>query len=308
MRSLSVFPAVVGFLFLQTTYAATTFNMEDSFSNSISIPSDVLARVVKEFDLEHYGCGGDPQTLFEAANIQLSISPKREALVVKPRTVCLCAAQACPYWIFENQTTHYRLVGRFEAHTIRLREKVNHGYRQIIASSGTAGWTYRALWRFDGKRYKMAWREDKHYDDDSPERIFGIYTRQISACGAPGAANGPVSCTLIFGDKLEIAPGIALDTPAPNSVYVSFSAHFDMGKGDHLCAYSGHGTWSKGKVILQPAESPLNPQRTNATCRLALSVSKGIVRVLDRGQQCRMSLCSSTHRLDGITFTKERLQ
>src|SRR2546423_694272 len=171
MRSLPVFPAVVGFVFVQTTYAATTFNMEDSFSNSIRIPSDVLARVVKEFDLEHSGCGGDPQRLFEAANIHLSISPKREALVVKPRTVCLCALHACPYWIFEHQNTHYRLVGRFEAHTIGLRKKVNHGYRQIITSSGTAGWTYKALWTFDGKRYKMAWREDKHYDDDSPEQI-----------------------------------------------------------------------------------------------------------------------------------------
>ena len=77
------------------------------------------------------------------------------------------------------------------------------------------------------------------------------------------------------------------------------------GKGDHFCGFSGHGTWSNGKVVLNEAEKPLHPQRRDAACRLALSVSKNTVRVMDPGHKCQPSLCSGSHRISGIVFKKE---
>ena len=37
-----------------------------------------------------------------------------------------------------------------------------------------------------------------------PASIYGIYERPSRVCGGPGSADGPVSCNLVFDDRLEI--------------------------------------------------------------------------------------------------------
>ncbi|MBI4189055.1 MAG: hypothetical protein HY525_00790 [Betaproteobacteria bacterium] len=140
---------------------------------------------------------------------------------------------------------------------------------------------------------------------DPPKQVFGIYTRPTLACGGPGLADGGGSCDLVAEDRLEVTAGIDLRTASADSVYVSFALHFDAGKGDHLCAFSGHGTWSNGKVLLGEAENPVRPERKNIACRLALSYTKGTIRVLDARSKCQPSLCSGAHKLDGVVFKKQ---
>jgi len=143
-----------------------------------------------------------------------------------------------------------------------------------------------------------------------PEYIFGTYTRLTPTCGwgGPGGADQPVrDCTGVYQDALEVAPDISLDKSSPDAVHVSFGLHFDIGQ-NHFCTFRGQGTWVNGRVELDQSNEPLNPAKTDTTCRLTLSISKGVVRLSDPGQRCSASLCIGPGKLNGISYKKEGKQ
>ena len=132
-----------------------------------------------------------------------------------------------------------------------------------------------------------------------PDRIFGVYTYLSRTCGGPSSADGPADCGLVFEDKLEIAPNISLDAKSANTVHVSFGLHNER---MDACLFSGEGTWSKARLVLDRGERP-----TAAYCQLSLTFSKGVARLSDPGHKCRPSLCFGSGRpLNGVAFTKQQ--
>jgi hypothetical protein len=124
------------------------------------------------------------------------------------------------------------------------------------------------------------------------------------SCGGPGFADGEGYCGFFGEDVLEISPGLLLGDPSPDSVYVSFGAHFDPREA-HLCAYSGHGTWTRRGIVLNDADGPLRIERTNPACRLTLVPSKDGMRISDAGNKCRASLCSGPDKVDGLFYRRK---
>jgi hypothetical protein len=135
---------------------------------------------------------------------------------------------------------------------------------------------------------------------EPPESIFGTYDRQSVTCGGgPGFADrsGPAECTSVFEDRLEIAPSLNLDpSSSPDTVFVEFGVHF--GYSDY-CAFRGHGTWSKGKIVLDRSETPLP-----ASCRLEVNVVKAGVRLSDLKENCASVLCTAPQKLHGISYRR----
>jgi hypothetical protein len=133
-----------------------------------------------------------------------------------------------------------------------------------------------------------------------PESIFGTYQRQSVTCGGgPGFADrsGPAECRSTFEDRLEIAPSLNLDRNAsPDTVFVEFGLHF--GYSDY-CAFRGHGTWSKGKIVLDDSEKPLP-----SSCRLEVNFVKSAVRLSDLKESCAAVLCTAPQKLHDVIYRK----
>jgi hypothetical protein len=134
----------------------------------------------------------------------------------------------------------------------------------------------------------------------SRESIFGTYHRQSITCGGgPGFADrlGRTDCNGVFEDSLEISSSLDLDVSSPSkAVFVEFGLHF--GYSDY-CAFRGHGTWSKGKVVLDKSEKPLP-----ASCRLELNITQDGARLSDLKDNCAATLCTAPHKLHGVAYRK----
>ena len=137
---------------------------------------------------------------------------------------------------------------------------------------------------------------------DTPKHIFGIYTRLTPTCGPSAAesAEPPAGCRTVFEDRLEVAPSIDLNSSSANTVYVSFGLHSDIER-NQSCLFSGHASWSHGRLLLDQSEKPIAPE-----CRLTLSFSKGTARLSDPQHKCQSSLCNGPGKLDGAMFKKSR--
>jgi hypothetical protein len=90
---------------------------------------------------------------------------------------------------------------------------------------------------------------------------------------------------------LEITPGAS-----PDTVFVVFGLHF--GYSDY-CAFRGHGTWSKGKIVLDGSEKPLP-----SSCRLEVSIVKSGASLSDPEDNCDAVLCTAPQKLHGVTYRK----
>jgi hypothetical protein len=149
------------------------FNMEKNFSKPVHIPPDIIKKVSKEFsDFELSSCSDDHEKLeqlLEATYIPLRPSGKNTILVVKPAVPCLCAVYTCHYWLFELRKKAFVLIGEMDAHTIELNHKVNKGYRNIKTFSGTAGWTHKSTYIFNGKRYVQRYLKTWNWQDDEKQ-------------------------------------------------------------------------------------------------------------------------------------------
>jgi hypothetical protein len=134
---------------------------------------------------------------------------------------------------------------------------------------------------------------------EPPQSIFGVYARNSKTCGGgPGLADGGsiTDCRLVYEDRLEIGPSLDFN-PTPNEVFVELGFHF--GHSDY-CAFRGHGTWSKGKVVLNKSEKPLD-----APCRLEVMLLQGAVRLSDHKRDCSVTLCTVPQKLHGVTYKKQ---
>lgn len=136
---------------------------------------------------------------------------------------------------------------------------------------------------------------------DPPPSIYGVYEHASRVCGGPGSADLPVQneaqCDLSFIDRLEINFETRLSPVAESATSVSFGFHY--GYMD-ACLFNGTGAWLKGRLVLTTEVIP-----AGSACRLSLSFSNGIARVLDLGGRCKPFLCGDAlHKIDGLLFRK----
>lgn len=134
-----------------------------------------------------------------------------------------------------------------------------------------------------------------------PASIYGTYERSSRVCGGPGSADGPVSCSLVFEDRLEIREKdvelLASAKSTSSAASVSFGFHYGYMEA---CLFNGTGIWSKQRLMLTTTAPPLAP-----ACRLSLTFANGVARISDPGGKCRPLLCGgSSHMLHGLSYRK----
>lgn len=127
---------------------------------------------------------------------------------------------------------------------------------------------------------------------EASEVTPGIYKRDSLTCGGPGSADGPVSCTLVTEDEMQVV------SPAPSSGarYVSFFVHYGYGE---YCRFEGQGVRSKAGRLLLSDEAASKVKN----CQLALVPGKGSITISDTRSKCVPTLCSTeSGRLNGLIF------
>jgi hypothetical protein len=120
----------------------------------------------------------------------------------------------------------------------------------------------------------------------------GIYKRDSLTCGGPGSADGPVSCTLVTEDEMQVV------SPAPSNGArdVSFFVHYGYGE---YCRFEGQGIPSKAGRLLLISQASSEVKG----CQLALVLGKGTIAIRDPRSKCAPALCTTASgRLNGLTF------
>ena len=120
----------------------------------------------------------------------------------------------------------------------------------------------------------------------------GIYKRESLTCGGPGSADGPVSCTLVTEDEMQVV------SPAPSNGArdVSFIVHYGYGE---YCRFDGQGTRSKAGRLLLSSEAASKVK----DCQLAIVPGKGSITISDPRGKCVPALCTTASgRLNGLIF------
>jgi hypothetical protein len=140
---------------------AVEFDMEHPFRVPAHIPEQVIQQLRAEMDQlrSQSNCGPVLEALLESTTTKLNTRKTASHMLVKPSSVCLCAVNTCPFWIFERKREGYAFIGKIDAHTVKVLKGTNHGYHQISSYAGTAGWSDRKIWRFDGQHYVVHKRD-----------------------------------------------------------------------------------------------------------------------------------------------------
>ncbi len=163
MRFTLVLLIAIGLLLPCSYCGAQSFDMEERFEVPVPIPQQILRYLESQIggDFERMGCSEDQLSeVLEATEIRLS---KRgsAAIIVKPFKVCACAVHTCPFWIFLRCQSGFCPAGKIDAGILTVRkQKSAKGLYQLDAWAGTAGWSYKGLYSFNGKEF----REIKRWD------------------------------------------------------------------------------------------------------------------------------------------------
>lgn len=126
---------------------------------------------------------------------------------------------------------------------------------------------------------------------------WGVYARDSRTCGGPGSADGPMTCTLVTRDEMQIASPAS--APSDGHQNVSFFVHYGYGE---YCRFEGQGSWSKERLRLSSAASS-----NVKACQLALVPERGRITIRDPGGKCVSALCTTTSgRLNGVVFRSRK--
>ena len=140
----------------------TSFNGEENFNNSVSIPNEVLEILKRHKEVQR--CFGSNPTIqdlsiwFEATEIKLNNDYLDEILVKakddiqKKESNCL-NGNAVSFWIFRKMQNDYDLILYLYTITVEIGKKKSRGYYQIRAHRSTANTHYTTFYAFNGKKY-----------------------------------------------------------------------------------------------------------------------------------------------------------
>lgn len=139
--------------------ASDEFGSESPIEDPDEIPLPVISYLSKEINLVTQGC--QERKLSDALEAKLvNISTHSKALVVKPKSWCLCGTYYCPMWLFQIQgNTANRIWSTEGTSGFEILDKKSNGYRQIKESGGVATHGHESIWFWGGKKYKETYRQ-----------------------------------------------------------------------------------------------------------------------------------------------------
>lgn len=139
--------------------ASDEFGAEAPIENPDKIPTPIISYLSKEINIDAQGC--QEEKLIDTLEGKLvNISAHTKALVVKPKSWCLCGAYYCPMWLFQVQgNTANRIWYTKGTSGFEVSDKKTNGYRQIIESGGVAMHGYESIWAWGGEKYEEIYRQ-----------------------------------------------------------------------------------------------------------------------------------------------------
>ena len=164
-----------------------SFESGESIKHPAKIPEAVLLLLRQDERVQ--GCIGasgqqsDIAAWFAASAIDLN-DDRQLDLVVKPERACLFGVNTAPFWVFRSAGKGYKLVLKTNCVGLDILRTKTKGYHDIEIGAVSAGWTYGAIYKFDGKKYvpKKCW--DQSFEE---VRGGGIKRGRINynECGRP---------------------------------------------------------------------------------------------------------------------------
>jgi hypothetical protein len=136
------------------------FSVDEPISNPTPIPEEVLNILGNDSRVRSCVASNERAesillTWFVASTIDLTRHP-HSGLLVTATNPCLFGANVNPFWIFMRDPSGYRLVFSVPALVIEILPRTTHGSRDIRAEAATARDVLTAIYRFDGKRYRVS--------------------------------------------------------------------------------------------------------------------------------------------------------
>ena len=157
VQALLIVVAIVG-----SAHAApqNAFSMEEPFVSPVGV-SPAIARAVERRlsnPFERFACVGPLEENLEAmrANLGRKLS---SAILVKPRSMCLCGARSCHFWVlYSRHTDHdFLVVGEVNSHTLKIAAPKHRGAAaQLVGITGGARGTTVEEFEFKNGRYELA--------------------------------------------------------------------------------------------------------------------------------------------------------
>jgi len=151
------FRSTVLLLFLACLGASAQqlYSIEESFSNAVTVPPDVIRHLSGDIDLERNGC--TQLSLSETLEaVRVGTAEKSSLLFVKPRANawCLCGANLCPVWMYELKDNRPQLRWHAKATSvIRFTFRASESYPVIVSRGGAAGHGFEETWVWSGAKY-----------------------------------------------------------------------------------------------------------------------------------------------------------
>lgn len=91
---------------------------------------------------------------FTGASIRLGPAQQQGYLVMAAEP-CLLGANIGPFWLFRKNNGRYDLLLQVDAHTVEILHSTTNGYPDIRTLAATASQVKAAVFRFDGKQYRL---------------------------------------------------------------------------------------------------------------------------------------------------------
>jgi hypothetical protein len=90
---------------------------------------------------------------------------KKPGYFVTTADACNWGAALGPIWLVVNESQPVVVLSSSGAALV-LKKQVQHGLPNVVISAGTAGWTQKSWWKYDGARYIKAKEEICTAEDD----------------------------------------------------------------------------------------------------------------------------------------------
>jgi hypothetical protein len=135
----------------------------------VTLPEEAL-RVLRTDDNvrlcvrhEHLSPDQVPPSWFVASEIHLNGQTEAD-LIVQPAIMtdspapnrCLYGAKTVQFWVLRKTAQEYQLVLTINSVDLNVLKTKRNGYRDIVVSELTVSEVTRAIYRFDGKKYKLS--------------------------------------------------------------------------------------------------------------------------------------------------------
>lgn len=136
----------------QSTAFAEDFNIEDDQLRPLPDEVSVVIRSDKSFsDFKREGC-----SRLVGVSVALDETKKTTGWIATTADGCAWGAATGPIWVLYRRAKSCELVLSTGGHDLTMRKSLHGGLKDLLITSGTAGWYSESRMKFDGSRYVVA--------------------------------------------------------------------------------------------------------------------------------------------------------